>query len=256
MKKIFVVLSLIFVLSIIFIGCEKKEVINTVPQINEKQPEVQPATTKEIVLDKTAWKNLNIFFSNFSEAEVPAFSKDNLSNNDLIMFGIHHIARNDSSSDIKRVEPYYENNAMGRISAKHIESSVEKYFGKKITKHETVLAFKYSNNSNAYCTYKDGYYILPQAETEIWPICSPGGYNPKFSQISKLIDNGNNYYTCYVNIYSYGDNFVGDPYAGTIEDWKKDNSADLVPTLGTKMKATIKKESDGRYILIDYLQDK
>lgn len=47
MKKIIVVLSIIFTLSVILVGCGKKEVVNPVPQTNTNQPEVQQTATTQ-----------------------------------------------------------------------------------------------------------------------------------------------------------------------------------------------------------------
>lgn len=212
---------------------------------------------QEVTVDKSLRQKLNIFFSNFSEAALPAFEKDKLPNSAMIQFGIRHNLIN----NFNLVEKYDSYNGVnGRINPEYVEKAVYKYFGKNITKHETVEAYKEISNGahgdTGYFIFKDGFYLIPDNKNyQIDPARFPNGETAKFSQISKLYDSGNDYYIAYVDIYSvYPDQFQGDYYNGTPEEWKKQNQSRDVPTIVSKMKATIKREADGRYILIDYTE--
>jgi hypothetical protein len=184
---------------------------------------------REIKLNKGEWKKLNTFFSNFSEVFLRPFEKGQISNKELVSFGVLHNKRN----NYKLFQPY--NSSYLKLDKKYVEASVEKYFGIKSIIHETVED----------ATYKDGYYIMPDSSGETY----------LFSQVTKFIDIGNGYYIAYLNIYYAGSGFTGDPH-GNLKSWEKE---DDVPNLGKKMKATVQKvtlNGKSRYILIDYLEDK
>jgi len=133
------------------------------------------------------------------------------------------------------VEGNYE-----RLADKHVEAAVEKYFGRKLKKHESTDGYR----------YKNGYYYMPCADGE--------GYT--FSQVTKLVDLGNDLFLAHVNVYVTGSGFTGDPH-GTPAEWRKWAEATgddyLIPELSAQMVATIKKISSGgkeRFILIEYLE--
>lgn len=184
---------------------------------------------KEIQLNQGEWKKLNTFFSNFSEVFLKPFEKGQISNNELVRFGIIHNFWN----NYKLFQRYNSNDL--KLDKKYVEASVEKYFGIKSITHE----------SSGDATYKDGYYIIPNGAGEVY----------SFSQVTKFIDIGNGYYVAYLNIYYAGSGFTGDPH-GNLKTWQKDGD---IPELGEKMKATIQKvasNGQARYILIDYLEEK
>lgn len=183
----------------------------------------------EVKPSKDEWKKMNIFFSNFSEAFVKPFEKEQICNKALIDFGIIHNKLNNNSL-LKSYDSLHF-----KLDKKYVESSVDKYFGIKSITHET------TENS----IYKDGYYITPKSTGEVYV----------FSQVTKFVDIGNSYYIAYLNIYYAGSGFTGDPH-GNLNIWKDEGD---IPRLGNKMKATVLKvtsNGNSRYILVDYLEDK
>lgn len=183
---------------------------------------------KELNLNKSEWKKLNTFFSNFSEVFLKSFEKDHIDNKELIRFGIlHNYLNND------KLFKLYDDSHL-KLDKKYVEGSVEKYFGKKSIIHETV--------EDEF--YKDGYYIIRIGSGETY----------SFSQVTKFVDIGDGNYLAYLNIYYAGSGFIGDPH-GDLKSWQKDGD---VPELGEKMKATVQKvisNGKSRYILIEYLKD-
>lgn len=183
----------------------------------------------EVKLSNENLTKLNIFFSNFSETRLESFEKDNISEDMLINFAIRHNVLNNRNN----IEKYDDYN--GKISKKTIEQTILKYFGIEFNKHKSTQEFKFEND----------YYILAYAD----------GDTPDFSSVTKIIDDGNNYYTCYVDIYSpqvvdgYPDNRYDSP-----DKWNM--PADVpTPNLTSKIIATIRKQSDDSYILIEYTKN-
>ena len=193
------------------------------------------AAPTEVKMDRALKGKLDTFFSNFSEVYVEPFAKGKTSNKALISFGIRHNEINKP----ERVQTVHGSSALDqRIAAKLIEPSVEWYFGRKITKHESVPGY----------AYKNGYYYWPGAD----------GEGPTFSQITKLMDLGNNLFRANVNTYSAANGWEGNTH-GTVSEWKRADDGSGVPELTGKMTATIKKVGSGskqHYILVEYLEAK
>ena len=186
---------------------------------------------KEIKLNEGEWKRLNTFFSNFSEVFLKPFKKGQITNEELVSFGVLHNKRNNYN-----LFKSYQSSYL-KLDKKYVEASVEKYFGIKSITHE----------STGDATYKDGYYIMPDGAGEAY----------LFSQVTKFNDIGNGYYVAYLNIYVAGSGFTGDPH-GNLKTWNEERDGDI-PRLSGKRKATVQKViSNGsrRYILIEYLEDK
>ena len=189
----------------------------------EKNAEFQPL---EVKLSNENLAKLNIFFSNFSEAMLESFEKDKISDDMLIDFAMRHNDLNNQNIIEKHDDLH------GKIPKKTVEKTILKYFGKVFNNHKSTQQYKFEN----------GYYILPYAD----------GDTPDFSSVTKVVDDGNNYYTSYVDIYSpqvvdgYPENRYDSP-----DKWNMLEDIPI-PKLTSKVKATIRKESDGRYILIDY----
>lgn len=184
---------------------------------------------KEVKLTRGEWEKLNTFFSNFSEVFLKPFEKGQISNKELVRFGVLHNFWN----NYKLFCPY--NSSYLKLDKKYVEATVEKYFGIKSITHE----------SSGDITYKDGYYIIPDGSGEVYI----------FSQVTKFIELGNGYYVAHLNIYYASSGFTGDPH-GNLKTWQKDGD---VPDLGEKMKATVQKvvsNGQSRYILIEYLEEK
>ena len=194
------------------------------------QTEVRAAPT-EVRLDRAQKEKLDTFFSNFSEAGVQPFDSGKVSNKQLIDFGIKH-------NQINKAGRVTTVGAKGRLAAKHVVASVDWYFGKKITRHE----------STGFATYKNGYYYFPLAE----------GEGPTFSQITRLVDAGKGYYTASVGIYSAANGWEWNPH-GTTSEWKRADDGSGIPELKGRLSASIKKVGTGatqHYILVEYLKVK
>jgi len=171
----------------------------------------------EIKLNGAEIKNLNIFFSNFSEAHVTSFDENSLNDDILLKFGIRHVYINkfsilkDSHDNLLKVVP------MGLIDA-----ATEKYFGKKVL----------SNRKKEYLT--------PVADSD----------SNVFSRITSLHDNQNGTYTAYGVIYSGVSALLRDPYEPSTDLDKANDEfsadADFVAVI---KKSEINKT---RYIILKY----
>ncbi|MGE5607555.1 MAG: hypothetical protein ACM3YE_17920, partial [Bacteroidota bacterium] len=116
---------------------------------------------KEIKLNRGEWKKLNTFFSNFSEVFLRPFERGQISNEELVNFGIFH----NKINNYKLFQAY--NSSDLKLDKKYVEASVEKYFGIKTITHE----------STGDATYKDGYYFISDGAGEVY----------LFSQVTKFI---------------------------------------------------------------------
>lgn len=198
--------------------------------INKKQ-EIIPTETqsqgKEISLDQDTRKKLNTFFSNFSEAWVEPFEKGQISDSELLWFGIIHNWKN--NMDLFRIE-----GSKAYIEENSVYSSIKKYFDIDVEKPQDGFSYNYFS-------YNNGFYQIQAASGEAY----------RFSQIVRLVDKSNGYYAAFVNIYEASSGFVGNPH-GTLDEWKSTNPHDIPELIGS-MNATIRKAEDNRYILVDYL---
>ncbi|MGE5458903.1 MAG: hypothetical protein ACM3NJ_00475 [Methanobacterium sp.] len=185
-------------------------------------------------LSKDEKRTLNIFFSNFSEVFFPSFSENNVSDKDLIDFGVDHNYVNNKSRF-----KYLQDADQYIIEKRYVEDSVYKYFGTNIEAQSAEPGIIYNN----------GFYYTKQGQGEGRP----------FSQVNKLYDLGNDYYLAYVDIYSEGFEQVsmnaGSQYLyKPLEDWSQEYR-NQIEKIGTK-KAKIKKVYENgafRYILLEYL---
>lgn len=184
------------------------------------------ATGTEINLNSELKKELNNFFTAIAKARVPAFEKDKLSSNDLIMFGIRY----NFIYNRQALEKYEIDKSMAKLPEKHVDTAVEKYFGLKLKSHSI---------STEDFSYANGYYLLP--------------YNLKiantFAQVDKLVDEGSDIYSTDLTLYAPTEGFSGDPN-GSPKEWKQ---LGKMPKVFMKIKAKIKKVNGG-YILIEYLR--
>lgn len=255
MRKILI--GILIILGIIVVGCSMNNGAKTSDISTEELVKVntnynENTKLENIDLDKESWEKLNIFFSNFSEADVPFFEKDKLVEEELILFGIRHNILNNP----KRID---DDN---KISSKYVEESVKKYFGKEILNHKTVKAYEIGDDIG-YFEYNSGYYSFRRdASYQIDPYTCPTGETFMFSQVRKIqYDIENKVYNVSVDIYDYYPDmdFNGDIYSEEPKEWilkTKPENRDNIPTVRYKVTATIEKLMDGRYILIDYTQIK
>lgn len=185
---------------------------------------------REIQLAPSEKKLIDTFFSNFSEVFLKPFDKEGITDSEMIQFGVMHNYRNNGKRFIKGEKGYQV-----KIKASFVDESVEKFFGRKIGKHQPV------DNID----YKDGWYFITEASGEIF----------SFSQLAGLCDNGKGLYTATVNIYTAGSGWTGDVH-GTAKEWGMASSDD-VPELSEVMTATLHKLTEkgrSRYILVDYVK--
>lgn len=241
--KMAVMTATIAVVTTLFVGCGSKTTTTTTTtkdttvqnQTNvevKKTEEIKPAVStnseiKEIKMDVNLKKQLDTFFSNFSEAYVEPFEKGKIEDANLIRFGVLHVILNDS----KLIEKKGENN-FGYIKAENVDGATLYFLGKKPQKHTNIEGYSYEN----------GYYKFPRASGEVYT----------FSQIDKLYDLGSDTYKAEVSIYTASSGFAGD-YHGTAEQWKA--SGEDIPKLNKKINAVIQKINDNgkeRYILMEY----
>jgi hypothetical protein len=171
----------------------------------------------EINLNAVEKKQLNTFFSNFSEANVKSFKINSLTQEALLNFALDHIYKNADKS-LKRST----DRSAAIIPAALVDQTTEKYFGQKIQKHEK------------------SEYLVPLASGEAYT----------FSQITRLLAAGKDLCQAEGVIYMAGSGGTPDPH-GTPEAWKK--AGEEVEQTG-KFSALIKKEKTGkeRYILLEY----
>ena len=171
----------------------------------------------EVKLDAAAKKKLNTFFSNFSEAYVPSFTADSLSDDILINFGQRHSYINkykslkSSKDGLNKLVP-----------SSLIDTATEKYCGVKVKSH------------------KEKTYSVLEADGEAFT----------FSQIRSLVDNGDGTFTAKGEIFSGSSGFMGDPH-GTPEEWAKaDEDADCYQEFEALLKKSPSDKS--RYVLLQY----
>lgn len=191
------------------------------------------AENQEVKLNSWLHNALNQFFTYFSEEFLEPFEKGKPNNKDMIEFGIRYNNTHQSRLIIG-------NGNMGKLSEKHVEATVEKFFGVKIKKHES---------PSDYYKYKNGYYYFSFSSGEYY----------RFSKVTRLVCVGKDTFVAYINIYAAGSGWVDDINKSE-EEWKKNESnSGGVPELEAKMKATIRKIGDiwkSKYILIEYLRVK
>ena len=171
----------------------------------------------EIKMKAGEKKQLDIFFSNFSEANLKSFKQNSLPQEALLDFALSHIYKNAYKSLKKS-----KDGSSAIIPAVRVDQTTEKYFGQKLPKHE---------NSE---------YLVPLADGEAYI----------FSQISRLLAVGQGLFQAEGVIYMTGSGGTPDPH-GTQAAWKK--AGEEVEQIG-KFSALIKKEKTGkeRYILLEY----
>jgi hypothetical protein len=195
-------------------------------------PRLQRASAQqEIRLSSAERRKFNTFFSNFSEAIVPPFSrKSGPKNQDLIRFGVFHNWINHLDLWKKT-----EDGAFSRIPARYIEESIDKFFGIKKVRHQAV---------DDSITYRDGYYYFPNADGEAIT----------FSQMSRFRKGARkDEFIAEVQVYRGPNGWEGDSQAPP-STWK--DSGGGKPEVTERRKATIRKVTEKgvtRYVLVEYL---
>ncbi len=185
---------------------------------------------REVALTPAEKKALNTFFSNFSEVAVKPFRGGELSDKDYIDFGVFHNFINNNARFVRK-----DGEGRVKIRASYVDESVNRYFGKKIKKHQPADSID----------FRDGWYSISWA----------AGEAVSFSQVTGWHDNGNGTFTATLDVYVAGSGWTGNPH-GTMKDWEKDGD---VPDRASRMKAVVKKVTENgksRYVLIEYLKVK
>jgi hypothetical protein len=171
----------------------------------------------EIKMNTVEKKQLDTFFSNFSEAGLKSFKQNSLSPEALLVFALDHIYKNDYKS-LK----HSQDGTSAIIPAALVNQTTEKYFGQKLKPHLKAE------------------YLVPEASGEAF----------KFSQITRLQGMGKDLFQAEGVIYLTASGGTPDPH-GTPAAWKK--AGEEVEPIG-KFSGLIKKERTGkeRYILVEY----
>jgi len=185
---------------------------------------------KKIILTNSEIKNLNQFFTCFSEIHLPSFSGDNVPDSILIQFGVYYNYR-------KHFEMFKQITEASRASISEIPviDTAFKFFGFKINKHQSIEGIEYKNKN----------YIIPNSDGEVY----------RFSQVRELIEANKGIFNAIVEIYSASSGFTGDINSDP-DSWKTVLESDEIPKSEGKINAKIRKvEEQGRirYILLEYL---
>lgn len=177
-------------------------------------------TDSKSAIDQTMQYNLNIFISNFVEANLRTFS-ENTDSASLIDFGIAHNMLNNSSY-FENIEPRtfresrydteYDCNV--RIQKKYIDNTVKKYFGITLS----------DSDYEQYDLYENGY---------LYSEVTGGWSSQGFAVVSEITDLGNNEYEVVFDAYTDGywfdrkDRYKLSPESIKNVDWEyKDETLD------------------------------
>jgi hypothetical protein len=185
-----------------------------------------------LTLSAEETRQLNTFFSNFSEALMEPFTRDNQDDKNLIDFAIlHNYINNYARFERGRAEHQV------KIKASYIDETTRRFFGKTIPHPQP--------DPDRGIEYHEGWYHCTDASGEAY----------YFSQVASLSDQGKGLYTATIKVYVAGSGWTGDVH-GTEADWKKADPED-VPQVAEVMQATLRKITDqgkSRYILLDYVK--
>ncbi|MBU1105729.1 MAG: hypothetical protein KKB51_03590 [Candidatus Riflebacteria bacterium] len=167
-----------------------------------------------IKLEPAKQRKLNVFFSNFSEANVESFAQGALSDQAMLDFALRHLYINKFKSLKKS-----KDGCSVIATTEQVDTATMKYFGQKVKQH------------------KESSYTIPCADGEVF----------YFSQLDSLEDIGNKAFKATGTIYSNGPDGIPDVH-GTPADWKE-TEEDV--SVASKFSALIKSEGE-RYILVEY----
>jgi hypothetical protein len=158
----------------------------------------QSILPRDVAMSEDMRRQMNTFFSNFSEASLPPFREGELADTSLIQFALSHININAPRRVVN-----------GRLAARHVDTVSAKYFGRTVRRHQSVgirCADSKWEGGRSGC-YQNGYYSFDFSDGEAFA----------FSQIVRLVDMGDRRYTAYVNLFRPTLDFEGDPH-GTVEE--------------------------------------
>lgn len=206
---------------------------------------LQPAVVfaqREIALDSIKKEQLNVFLSNFSEVLLQPFAKGEITDQELIRFGLLHTWANNHNCISRGTQ-------IESIPADVVNFAVNKYFGLKIGYHQASTP-----DSSYRFTYQDGfYYRAPSFFPEF--LGHKFAITIYFTQVTSLVDEGSGCYTV------YGDMYAKEPQSidfhsiyRPLSEWDNRMLQDI--QMVRKVRASIMQieETDGssRYILLGY----
>lgn len=187
-------------------------------------------TGKEVAMDKKQKEDLDNFFTIFSDLYMQSFDNSNISDEELIRFGISFINNFEMNTKVE----LDQNNLTASVKAYDVDEKCIYYFGKKPSSHKSIQDY----------TYSDGKYKYAPESGEAFV----------FSQADKLFDLGDNLYRVDISTYVGSSGFSGNIHASPSEllsgsYYDNENHADA----GKKMSAIIRKATENnteKYILL------
>ncbi len=173
---------------------------------------------------------LDTFFSNFAEARVGSFVVNNeIPMDTFVNFGVQHNLINRKYDLVNVNEGYWG------VKKEAVEAAVYKYFGRRINAVST-QQYKLANNL----------YIVPKGS----------GEGLVFAQIAEWHENGTDFFTGVVNVYSTSSGFTGNVH-GSAAEWNNLEPQDR-PILIERFSftATRSPSDPDRFVLVDWLEMK
>ena len=190
----------------------------------------QPGT--EVRLDSQAWRRLNVFFSNFAEAEVEPFRQGEIPHATLVRFGVmHHVV-----NAPERIDHTLLQFGLGRVRASDAAAAVATYFDVHLQPRAGPVGDPFK------VTYADGYYVFSEADYPSHP----------FAQVAHLVDAGDGEFVATVGIF---DDLDGDEavHARSFEEMERAGDSAFE---GRTMRARIRRVRERgreRYVLAEWL---
>jgi hypothetical protein len=187
----------------------------------------------EVRLDAPAWRALNVFFSNFAEANLPPFERDAVDDATLAHFGVMHHVLNDS----ERIEPAPRRRGYRRLAARYVTATVAWYFGRPVSHHEAR-----AGEEDGLLLFADGHYVFPDGDYEARP----------FAQVARLLDVGGGEFVAELGLYVLPQGAV-DIYATPVESLRR--SGYEVHDAGEQRALVRRVRESGRerYVLLEWL---
>ncbi len=201
MRKANTVILVVVALTVFLTGCfpmpQKKEspppenesgYVETAPQAEgETAPNIEKAT--EVSMDQALNRKVNIFLSNFAECFMDSFTRQSITDLELVRFGVGHNYKN----NYKLWQPTADKMNV-KLKADYVTKTIDKYFGPIGFSHQS---------ADEWTIYRDGHYIVPVADGEAIP----------FVQIDRLTKDADGVFTAYGSIYGNANYLmVDDPY--------------------------------------------
>lgn len=173
---------------------------------------------------------LDTFFSNFAEARVGSFVVNNeIPMDTFVNFGVQHNLINRKYDLVNVNEGYWG------VKKEAVEAAVYKYFGRRINAVSS-QQYKLANNL----------YIVPKGS----------GEGLVFAQIAEWHENGTDFFTGVVNVYSTSSGFTGNVH-GSAAEWNNLEPQDRPILIERYSFTATRSPSDpDRYVLVDWLEMK